>query len=185
MLLFRAWITVAIISFAQVSLCAAKDPTSSITIYQWPLSEASIAPTSLAEIQYNPRTLEAQVVKYSPSTKESADLVRIGLYDKTTKSWTGILTSAESLEPNYIPSIILYLDDSDRVWAIDFRSSPGGKTDPLDFSVTLATANPGPKPHLNRPVVLTAEGKLPEVVPEKTLFQKYVLASLLVKYVKC
>jgi hypothetical protein len=39
-------------------------------------------------------------------------------------------------------------------------------------SVKLVKASQGPQPKLNRPVILDAEGKVPEKEPEKSFFQK-------------
>jgi len=71
------------------------------------------------------------------------------------------------------------MDKAKEIYHIGFEASPkstyeastqpsGGST----LAVEVVTTKPGPRPHLNKPIVLSPDGKLPEKEQEKTLLQK-------------
>lgn len=96
-----------------------------------------------------------------------------------------------------VPSTVvvtLRLDEAGDVWHVEFSSNSSVRLLPFVFffffpfyiseysdedlqsstpKVTILKSTPGPQPHLNKPVVLTPEGKIPEVEIEKTFLQKY------------
>lgn len=168
-----------------------------LALYAWPLSSPS--PSPLATIQYTPPSLPSST---SPSTAIPAkadtwtpprlddangdDLIRIGLYDAKTKSWTGVVTSAASLVPGLEKKVTLRVDAEGQVWGLSFVAgvAPGPRKagrakgtsgedakEAADVTVEIVGVHRGPEPVLNRPVVLSAEGKVQEK-EEKTFLQK-------------
>lgn len=170
-------------SFAQSS-------ERSVAIQVWPLE--STQPQQLAQVTYNPSTLTSTVSALSPpqGPYQSENLVRVGLYDSKTSDWRGIVTSAASFDTKYQQKISLHLDDDGSVWHVGFSAYPKPKsivqnanmkidtiTDASQVVVEIIKPSAGPTPVLNKPVVLTAEGKVQEKEPEKGMLQKYVFCS--------
>lgn len=172
------------------------------SIYIQPVAAAAAskprAPALLAEIRYDvldPST--AQVVAYEPpedgadaSQEEDADLLyRVGLYDPKTKQWLAgtSVAAASNFAKGYSPHFVLtvappasasaaaaaaaaawsYLGVSVRGLAID-----AGATRDFGPQATVVVASKGAIPVLNRPVVLSPEGKKAEPTEEKTFLQK-------------
>ncbi|KAJ9649466.1 hypothetical protein H2199_000241 [Coniosporium tulheliwenetii] len=130
-----------LLSTALLTLAASPVSNLDLTIYAWPIS-------------YNPHTLNATLKSWTPPTDplDSSTLLRIGLHDPQAPaeaSWTGVATSASSLQPTYRKKLTLFTDSEGR-----------GRRE-------------GPRPVLNRPVVLNKEGKVEEAKEEKTFLQKY------------
>lgn len=153
---------------------------ASAEVFYWPL--AALEPSLLARISYDPSTLDSQVVSYTPpdaaKTKgEAHDLVRIGLFvaapAKNEKRWVGSLTSWSSLvavDNHETPSLLFHLGPSEELYHVSLSrsSTPSSASVVVDF----ARCEPGPRAQLNRPVVLSPDGKGPEEVPEKSFLQK-------------
>ncbi|CAK7202921.1 hypothetical protein SEUCBS139899_005648 [Sporothrix eucalyptigena] len=150
-------------------------------------------PALLAEIRYDvldPST--AQVVAYEPpqdgdddeaEAAEGTDLYRIGFYDPQSKQWLAgtSVASASNFAKGYSPHFVLtvappvtgsaswsYLGVSVRGLAID-----AGTTRDFGPQATVVVAAKGATPVLNRPVVLSPEGKKAVPEEEKTFLQKY------------
>lgn len=152
------------------------------------------APALLAEIRYDvldPST--AQVVAYEPPEDgaeagegqgEAGLLYRVGLYDPQSKQWLAgtSVAAASNFAKGYSPHFVLtvappasaaasswsYLGVSVRGLAID-----AGATRDFGPQATVVVASKGATPVLNRPVVLSPEGKKAAPVEEKTFLQKY------------
>ncbi len=153
------------------------------TIWSWDLTSPS--PQHLAHVSYNAVTLSATVNKYTPPNPphNPKDPVRVGIYDVEISAWRGVVTSAASFEPQYQQKISLYIDGSANVYHVGFSayqkapSKAGGEA--LDQNredgqllVEIVPPNPGPTPYLNKPVVLSPDGKLEGKETEKTFLQK-------------
>jgi hypothetical protein len=181
-----------------------------LTVYAWPISAAS--PLSLAEIKLSSTAstpssstsdnpISASIITYTPpSIALSKDqLIRIGIYDPSTKAWIGTGTSALSFAPGYDRKILLHMDDSGNVFHVGFTATPvkpaevkddtiaaskkkkkktkkstqsvepvGGET-----TVEILFSSPAPQPALNKPVVLSPDGKADDnAVEEKSFLQK-------------
>lgn len=156
----------------------AQDLTHSVTLFAWPLSAGQ--PQKLAEISYDPSGLTAsKILSYAaPALSKQDSLVRVGIQ---RPQWAGIATSASSFKEEYQKRITLHVDEKGEVWRVGFgaavkTTSPTSKIRPDeedDFVVEIVKPSPGPRPVLNRPVVLDAEGKLAEQKePEKTFLQR-------------
>jgi hypothetical protein len=160
--------------------------TRSATIQAWPLSAAQAQP--LAQVSYDPISKQASVNNFNPpkGASSSGDLIRVGIYDNSDSKWRGVVTSATSFDPKYQQKLLLHLDEEGNVWhvAISATVKPAaakgkmvnGKRQPSEVVpqvvVELLSPIPAPSPVLNKPVVLSPEGKVEGQVVEKTFLQK-------------
>lgn len=157
------------------SLAAATQPDKQIDIFAWPLS----APKSqtLAKLSYNSE--QATVLSYKALALPSGEeIVRIGFNHPTTGRWSGIATAASNLADEKDKKLQLLLNEQGDVYHVGFKSSEwpssskgGSKKD--DMSVEVVPMQTASTIHLNKPVVLNAEGKLDNKEEEKTFLQKY------------
>ena len=146
-------------------------------IYIQPV-ETSGAPSPLAEVSYDLAALATtSVISYdAPDIPESSKLVRIGLFDRKTKSWVSGTTvaSAENFSKGYSPTITLSIDSHGRILSAALKGVQidAGQTRDFGPKAVVLTERKGPQPQLNKPVVIT-EGKKAEEEQEKTFLQKY------------
>lgn len=152
---------------------------SSVTLYvsSVPASAdtAAIAsPVPLAQIEYDADQSVGTLASYTPpSGSYSADhLLRVGLTDPKSGSWRGVVTSAASFSEQYNKKFVIHVDDKGEPFHIGFGTKAKGSGDEVE--VEVVRKNVGPKPVLNKPIVLNAEGKLGGEEPEKTFLQKWV-----------
>lgn len=153
---------------------------SSVTLYVSSVpvtSDAAVIPSPipLAQIEYDADQPVGTLSSYTPPTGSySPDhLLRIGLTDTESGEWHGIVTSAASFSTQYHQKFVLHVDDKGIPFHIGFSTS-APKTKDDRVSVEIVQRAPGPKPVLNKPIVLNAEGKIETKEPEKTFLQKYV-----------
>lgn len=156
---------------------ASPDFIDSTTIYIQPIELTSSPIHRLAEIKYNPSTLDAELADYfAPDLDESLKHVRVGVYDAATASWKSstTMTSATTFSKGFRPTIILSLDPQGGVLGVTCKSGKidAGQTRDFGPKVKVLKMAKGKLPELNRPVVLSPEGKLAEPEPEKTILQK-------------
>jgi hypothetical protein len=172
---------------APLALAAISD--SQLTVYAWPVSAAtpvSLAEIKLSSAASTPSSsssdypLSATLLKYTPPsiTLSKDQLVRIGLYDVSTQEWIGSGTSALSFAPGYDRKILLHLDESGKVFHVGFtamaaqlagakeektksgkKSSKNVQEVKGETTVEIVLSSPAPQPELNKPVVLSPEGK--------------------------
>jgi hypothetical protein len=149
------------------TLVAAASP-STVTVYAWPLDAAS--PSPLASILLSPSQstteLSATVKSFTPPSQSNDALVRIGLFDPSTKAWSGVATSAKSLAADVKKKISLHTDTQGNVYHISFTASPKAAGEKQGVVVEIVPMTAGPEPLLNKPVVLNAEGKVDAPNPE-------------------
>ncbi|CRG91489.1 hypothetical protein PISL3812_08538 [Talaromyces islandicus] len=163
---------------------------SSADILYWPIASSS-QPSLLAKVEYDSKTLETNVLSYTPPVADNnddkngqqQDLVRVGFFVDTPaspKQWVGSLISRSALTTQQRQKLHLYLGPtSEQPYHVSLSPHFNQSTDALD--VDLVFSKPGPQPELNKPVVVNPDGTNPEVV-EKTLFQKYWWVFLLVTF---
>ncbi|EEH19654.1 hypothetical protein PABG_01913 [Paracoccidioides brasiliensis Pb03] len=165
------------------------------------LAKISYNPTTLRSTidSYTP----PQPVNTNGNLDRQADLLRIGLYitsindnspTKKDKQWVGTLCSP-SIFANTQQTLTLHLDHNNHVYHASISSSAtppvahasstgaekskekttskAKEADSELLKVEFVRLTPSPKPHLNRPVVLNADGHTPEEVVEKTFLQRY------------
>ncbi|KAI1376186.1 hypothetical protein F4677DRAFT_99463 [Hypoxylon crocopeplum] len=169
--------TLAALALALASLASAADRTAAI--YIQPVSQSSVAPAPLAEIRYDPEAVasDAEVVSYeAPEIPDEAQLVRIGVYNPSAKRWESStsVASVDNFGKGYSPTVILSVDRKGDVFGAALRGVriDAGQTRDFGPQALVLVSEPGKQPELNKPVVLSPEGK--NVVPEeKTFFQKY------------
>ncbi|PMD38914.1 hypothetical protein L207DRAFT_513400 [Hyaloscypha variabilis F] len=168
-------------------LAASSDLIDSTTVYIQSVESSATPVIPLAEIKYNPSTLSAELASFDfPELDPDSKLLRVGVYDIATSSWKSStsITSAESFAKGYSPTLVLSLDAQGGVIGVSLKSAKidAGQTRDFGPKVKVLKTAKAPTPALNRPVVLSPEGKLAEPVVEKTMFQKYwwvALAGLL------
>jgi len=152
---------------------------STVTVYVSSVSASKgnvviPSPIPLAQIEYDADQPVGTLASYTPPTGSYAadHLLRVGLTDPKTGSWRGIVTSAASFADQYHKKFVVHVDEKGAPYHVGFGTSAKGAGD--DVTVEIVKRSPGPKPVLNKPIVLNAEGKLEDKEPEKTLLQKYV-----------
>jgi hypothetical protein len=153
---------------------------SSVTLYVSSVPAVSNSavipsPIPLAQIEYDADQSVGTLASYTPPTGSYASdhLLRVGLSDPRTGSWRGIVTSAASFSDEYHKKIIVHVDETGEPYHVGFSTTAKGSGDEVE--VEIVKRSPGPKPVLNKPIVLNAEGKLEGKEPEKSFLQKYVL----------
>lgn len=156
-----------------------------VSVFLQPIASTETPPALLAEIRYSlpspsePVT-QPEVTSYeAPEIPEDANLLRLGLYDTATKQWVSSTSviSAENFGKGYSPHFVLSVGGEQKVLGVSLRGVriDAGQTRDFGPQAVLVTTAQGQQPELNKPVVLSPEGKQVQPV-EKTLLQKYVLA---------
>jgi hypothetical protein len=150
---------------------------SSVTLYvsSVPVSEDAAvipSPIPLAQIDYDADQSVGTLVSYTPPTGSysSDHLVRIGLTDPKSGSWRGVVTSAAGFADRYHKKFVVHVDEKGEPYHVGFATSAKGSGNEVDVEIVRKSA--GPKPALNKPIVLNAEGKLDGKEPEKSFLQK-------------
>ncbi|KAI2610946.1 uncharacterized protein GGS25DRAFT_480754 [Hypoxylon fragiforme] len=164
-------------ALALASVAKAADRTAAI--YIQPVSPSPTAPSLLAEIQYNPvmAASDAEILSYeAPEIPADARLVRVGVYDPSAKRWVSStsVASVDNFGKGYSPTLMLSVDGKGEVFGAALRGVriDAGQTRDFGPQVLVLGAAPGKQPELNRPVVLSPEGKKAEP-EEKSFIQKY------------
>lgn len=149
-------------------------------VYIQPVLPNSDLPQPLAEISYDPiaPTISSIVSYEAPELPESASLLRIGIYDPRTSKWTAgtTVTSVDTFSKGYSPNIILSVNEKGDVLSAACTGVriDAGETRDFGPKAVVVVESKGKQPELNKPVVLSPEGKKVEAEPEKSLLQKYV-----------
>jgi len=155
------------------SLAGAFETERTVDIFAWPASAAKSE--LLAKVAFN--STAATVKIYArPTIPSGDDLVRVGFYHPSG-SWSGIATAASNFAKTD-KKLELHINSSGELYHVGFKAGDLGsnsreseKRDGL--RVEVLRVNPGPTPHLNKPVVMNPDGSTPEKEPEKTFLQKY------------
>lgn len=172
-------ITTLLSGLCAITAVAAQQRTAQL--YIQPLSPNAAKPEPLAEIAYDPAaTSSSSIVTYEPPALDDVEppsLVRIGLYDTRAEQWLSGTTvaSSENFGKGYAPNLILSVDGRGEVLSAAVKGVRIDAGQTRDFgpqAVVLVEAK-GKQPDLNKPIVLSPEGKKVEEV-EKTFLQKYV-----------
>ncbi|KAH8888292.1 hypothetical protein GQ53DRAFT_261845 [Thozetella sp. PMI_491] len=158
------------------SLASAQPRVASI--YLQPVTSQEAPPTLLAELSYDttdPTTSE--IASYdAPELPEDAKLVRIGIFDPATKQWQSSVSvaSVDNFAKGYSPHFVLSVDTHGQYLGASVRGVriDAGQTRDFGPQAVVVVGAQGKQPELNKPVVLSPEGKKVEV-EEKTFLQKY------------
>lgn len=164
---------------AAMSLAASDsqtDFTAKTTISIQPAGAPPSAMHTLAQIHYNPTTLEASISSYeSPFFEHEPDLLKFGVYNSKSSTWErATATSAHNFGKGYSPLITLTLDSNGEIAGVSCRSEriDAGHTRDFGPKVVVARMMNGKAPELNKPIALSKEGKVEVEVTEKTMLQK-------------
>ncbi|KAI3327619.1 hypothetical protein HD806DRAFT_328297 [Xylariaceae sp. AK1471] len=162
--------------FVWASFASASEQTA--TIYIQVVAASPTAPLPLAELQYDVLVpSEAQVLSYeAPELPDDTKLVRVGIYDPAAKQWASStsVASVDNFDKGYSPALMLSLDRAGLPVSAAIRGVriDAGQTRDFGPQAIVLVAEAGKQPDLNKPVVLSPEGK--QVVPEeKSMLQKY------------
>ncbi|KAK8006466.1 hypothetical protein PG991_012763 [Apiospora marii] len=108
--------------------------------------------------------------------------VRVGAWDPAAKAWASStsLASTANFDKGFAPHFVVTVDSSGLTGSGDVVGVvlkgvriDAGQTRDFGPQVVLRTAEPGSQVELNKPVVLSPEGRKVAEEPEKTLLQKY------------
>ncbi|KAH8690969.1 hypothetical protein BGW36DRAFT_63138 [Talaromyces proteolyticus] len=165
-------------------VCQATELPSSADIFYWPLT--SPQPSLLAKISYDPRTLDSNVLSYTPpslttpredSSETTQNLVRVGFFTSSSatrsKQWVGSLVSQSALSTGHRQKLHLYLSPADDLYHVSLSAHPEQSVDGNALDVDIVFPDAGALPELNKPIVVNPDGTNTEE-PEKTFLQKYV-----------
>lgn len=170
----------ALLGVASVVYAEAK----TTNIYIQPVGSSS-PPVLLAGLTYDssaPDTASsASVTSYeAPELSESTEFVRVGIYDTNQKQWAGStsVASVENFGKGYSPHFVLSVDGTSGEGTVLGASVRGvridaGQTRDFGPQASLLLTSRGKQPDLNKPIVLSPEGKKVEK-EEKTFLQKFV-----------
>lgn len=140
----------------------------------------SAKPKPLGEVSYDLASLEtASVISYEPpEIPEGVDHVRIGLYDTRSKSWLSgtTLASIDNFNKGYAPTLLLSVDQRGEVLSVTCKGVKidAGQTRDFGPQALVLPQSKGKQPELNKPIVLSQEGKMVQEEPPKSFLQKYV-----------
>ncbi|KAK3192411.1 hypothetical protein K4F52_001624 [Lecanicillium sp. MT-2017a] len=136
-------------------------------------------PSPLAEVAYDIAALStSSIVSYeAPDLAPETRSVRIGIYDYKAKAWVSGTTvaSVENFSKGYSPNIILSVDSRGDVVSAACKgvAIDAGQTRDFGPQAVVLPESRGKQPELNKPVVLSPEGKKVPEEQEKTFLQKY------------
>lgn len=173
--------TISLLLLCSVSVAQSSCTTSTVTLHAWPLSSPKPAPlASLQRTACGSEPPKFSLSSWTPPPHQSSeyDLVRVGHYDSAIgdidKSWDGILTSASSLAPGRKKVLTLHTDSTGKIAHVGLgASSVNLSAGQEEVEIQVKQVEPGPKPFLNKPVVLDETGKLKtEQKDERTFIQK-------------
>lgn len=142
------------------------------------------APLPFASISYDLAALDSSTITSydAPDIPESSSLVRIGVYDPKVKSWLSGTTvaSTENFAKGYSPTITVSVNSRGDVLSAALKGVQidAGQTRDFGPKVVVLTEGRGPQPVLNKPVVVSKDGKKVEEEVEKTFLQKYVISRI-------
>jgi hypothetical protein len=154
--------------------------TTSVCLQSITSNPAPIIP--LAEIQYDPFTLTAELISFdAPELPSEASLVRIGICSTATQVWKSStsVTLVDGFSKGYAPIIVLSLDTHGDAIGVTYKSVKvdAGHTRDFGPKVKVVKMTMGKRPELNRPTVVSKEGTEEGELPEKTLLQKFVIPN--------
>ncbi|KAF6821305.1 hypothetical protein CSOJ01_00311 [Colletotrichum sojae] len=165
--------------FAATVAAAAEARLAKIYIEPVSLAASKAAPVLLAEVEYdatNPSEATVASFELPELPEDGAKLVRVGVYDPTAAQWTSSVSvaSTENFAKGYSPNILLSVDADGNVIGAGLKGVmvDAGVTRDFGPQAVVRVARQGKTPELNKPIVLSPEGKK-VVQEEKTLFQKY------------
>lgn len=134
-------------------------------------------PTRVADVNYDASTLQATLTSFEfPDLGPESKLLRIGIYDPARLAWISStsLATVENFNKEYALTLLLSIDNDGNIIGVTCKGSKldAGQTRDFGPKIKLSIAPKAKHPELNKPIVLSAEGRLAEDIPEKTFLQK-------------
>ncbi|KAK0634875.1 hypothetical protein B0T17DRAFT_483097 [Bombardia bombarda] len=173
---------------ATATAAAAESLQTAVPIFIQPITSPETAPTLLAEVRYDAASptsssspeppTAAEVSSYeAPEIPDAAKLLRIGVYDRAAARWASSTSviSVDNFGKGYSPHFVVSVDDKEgNVVGVACRGVriDAGQTRDFGPQAAVVVTGRGKQPELNKPVVLSPQGRKVEV-EEKTLLQKY------------
>ncbi|TWU74145.1 hypothetical protein ED733_005656 [Metarhizium rileyi] len=166
------------------ALCAALTvgaipQTAEFSIQPISSSRQQSPPFPFASVSYDLAAIDSSTVTSydAPEIPDASSLVRIGVYDPKTKSWASGTTvaSTENFAKGYSPTITVSVNSRGDVLSAALKGVQidAGQTRDFGPKVVILPEGKGPQPALNKPVIVSSEGKKVEEEVEKTFLQKY------------
>jgi hypothetical protein len=161
------------------SLVAAESRTVAIFLQPVTSAEQEQPPSLLAEVRYEAAHYSSSdITNYeAPELPEDTRLVRIGVYDPKTSRWVSStsVTSVENFSKGYSPHFALSVGLKGELLGVACRGVKidAGHTREFGPQSLIVVTKPGKQPELNKPVVLSPEGRRVQPLEEKTFLQKY------------
>lgn len=149
------------------TLAAAVELDRTIDIFAWPLSDAR--PQTLATVTYNLTHAAAGPYKF-PTIPSGDNVVRIGFHH-SAGSDSFISTAASNLQADKQKTLQLLTTREGEVYHLGFKAVAAQSKPQDQLIVEVVRIGDGPKVHLNKPVVVSPDGKVDEK-EEKNFFQK-------------
>lgn len=161
------------------SLALAAQSEQTVNIHAWPLSASKSQ--SLAKVSYT--ASNASVKSYTaPNIPADESIVRVGFHHPTSGKWSGVATAASNFKKEgKDKKVQLHLNTAGELFHVGFvasdlgssSTSGNGKGKGEDvLGVEVVKVQEGETVRLNKPVVLDAEGNVPQKEPEKSFLQK-------------
>ncbi|EWC44743.1 hypothetical protein DRE_06521 [Drechslerella stenobrocha 248] len=153
-----------------------RSPPQTYVVNRWSLSAGDDITLRhpLGMIRYIPSSLTATFNPMLSAEKvDRNEAFRIGVL-KGGK-WIGSVRSGNVFQPNVASTITLHIDEAGEIFHIEYDAVelPKGAEQP-ETEIVLIRPFPGAEPVLNKPVVLTPDGKMANPKEEeKTFLQKY------------
>ncbi|KAF5025326.1 hypothetical protein F66182_2584 [Fusarium sp. NRRL 66182] len=164
------------------TICAAALVTAeqrTAQIFIQPVLSSPSNPEPLAEIAYDTASLiSASIVSFeAPELPETASLFRVGLYDPKSARWIAGTTAAstENFDKGYAPTILLSVDESGDVRSVALKGVrvDAGQTRDFGPKAIAIVEKKGSQPELNKPVVVSPNGRKAAEEEPKSFIQKY------------
>ncbi|KAK6825129.1 hypothetical protein PG987_012623 [Apiospora arundinis] len=165
---------------ALTGLAAAAERT--IPIYIQPVTVGpDVAAPKVTSFEYPSDLLSPEDDERQGQQREAPRHVRVGAWDPVAKSWASStsLASTANFDKGFAPHFVVTLDSpvagKSDVAGVVLKGVriDAGQTRDFGPQVVLRTAEPGSQVELNKPIVLSPEGRKVAEEPEKTLLQKY------------
>ncbi|KAF3927599.1 hypothetical protein AA313_de0207836 [Arthrobotrys entomopaga] len=152
-----------------------REPPQTYVLSRWKLSATGDdGRLPLGMIRYVKSALSAT---FTPMTGDVAvdedEKFRVGIFKGS--HWIGSVRTGKIFQPNNLGTITLHVDEKAEIFHIEYDSVEWVKEgEKPETEIIIIRPFLGAQPVLNKPVVLTAEGKMaPPKNEEKTFLQKY------------
>ncbi|KAB5582627.1 hypothetical protein GE09DRAFT_275203 [Coniochaeta sp. 2T2.1] len=170
-----------------LGLATAADHTASIYVQPVTYPQLSeLAPALLASVRYTtPLSPDSdpnsEITSYEAPdlpSDSSSSLLRIGAYDPSTSRWTSSTSviSPANFGKGYAPHFVVTVDSTgEKILGVSVRGVKidAGHTRDFGPQVVIVETQRGKQPDLNKPVVLSPEGRRAQPEEEKSFLQKY------------